>query len=267
MKRQRRNLLIAVLAGLAGSACLAFFIWGQAQSVIAKEKELVQKYEGGTMQVLVAKRRIDAGTLLAERHFEVHEWPVIFTVEGTVHAGDKDQVLGKRSTSTILAGETLSKIRLSQQISALDRLKEGYSAVTIGTDDEHALGGEIIQGMRLTLMAGQSDGSVSMIAADVEVLSANTASSMAASAVEASESQESSWDSLGLGSSDESRGNSLSSGGSSRAESICWVTLSVPNTQVAQVLSASRASRIHLVLPGGSGPAALVPLEAPSEGL
>jgi len=230
----RKRLVIALLCGLLGSACMGLFLWNQGRSVERTRTELINQFDTKAVKVLVAKRRIEAGTVLEERHFDEQLWPSLFVPEGAILAEHAATVLGHRSAAAILRGEALTAARVFEQELALDRLSEGMCAVTLPTDAVHALGGELICGMRVTLMGVMSDGRVEAIAHDIELLSTNTATS----------SED------GQGADTGERATLLGGQQAGKhGETINWVTLALPDEQVRQVLAASQARTLHLVLP------------------
>jgi len=238
---QKKKLTISIIAGFAGALCAVLFLWTQAQSATTARAEVLEQLEGGAKRVLVARDRIEAGTILSDRLFTEQTWPGMCLQEGTITVGDFEQYSGNRTAATILRGEALSATRIAGDPLPLDRLEAGMTALTLPADDVSALGGEILHGMRLTLMADTPDGRVAELVTDIEVLSANTPAVFA-----------------GLGGphdSDFPDGEpGLLAAGSpslppSNREPLNWVTLAVPSLQAEQILTASRAGTIHLVLP------------------
>jgi len=239
---QKRRLVISLAAGIAAALCASLFLWSQAQSTAQTQAEIVEQFKGGAKQVLVAREHIASGTVLSLNLFEEQTWPGICLPEGTLAAADFEQVEGHRTATTILAGEALSRARVFDKQLPLDRLSEGMTAVTLPADNVHALGGELLRGMRLTLMAATPNGRVTELATYIEVLSANTSAIQnTPNLLAENDSVENSRLTL-TGAADT---QSLPHSG----ESLHWVTLSIPNNQVEQVLTAARAGMIHLVLP------------------
>ena len=238
----KKRLIIAMACAAVGALCMGVFLWNQARSVSRTRAELVRQFGVGTSKVLVARRRIEPGTVLSEGLFDEQLWPAIFVPEGAVVAEQLKTVLGHRTLATILGGEPLTKARVFEQQLALDTLPEGMTAVTLPTDEVHALGGELLRGMKVTLMGVLPDGRVEAIAKDIEVLSANI-SAVAADVANNSD--------LDTGDSNRSSRNALlgGQGAINGGESIVWVTLALPDNQVSQVLAASQAHTLHLVLP------------------
>ncbi|MCL2745558.1 MAG: RcpC/CpaB family pilus assembly protein [Coriobacteriia bacterium] len=239
---QRRRIVISSIAGVLAALCAALFLWGQAQSANRMHAELLEDFKGGAVNVMVARSRIEPGTLLSERLFEEQTWPRFCLPEGAIEAKDFEQIEGHRSAAIILKNEALAASRVFDRQLPADRLSEGMTAVTLPADDVHALGGELLRGMRLTLMAGTSDGRVSELASYIEVLSSNIAATQAEFAEASSDPQ-----------ADESRialtGGVSTQGLVGGTESLNWVTLAIPNEQVEQILTAARVSTLHFVLP------------------
>ncbi|MCL2679970.1 MAG: Flp pilus assembly protein CpaB [Coriobacteriia bacterium] len=240
----KKRLIISLVAGLVGALCAALFLFSQAQSTAAARAEIAEQFEGSSQTVLVARQQIDSGTILSERLFERKTWPEFCLPEGTIAADDFATLDGRRASATILAGEALTTARVFDQQLPLDRLAVGMTAVTLPTDDTHALGGELLRGMRVSLMAAVADGQVKELARNIEVLSANTSAVLA----------DSQHDSDASGSDAARRALTGGSTTNSRNEALHWVTLAIPSDQVEQVLTAIRAGSIHLVLPKESTP-------------
>jgi len=240
---QKKRLIISIVAGIIAAMCAALFLWSQAQSADRAHGEMIEQFKGGAISVMVARNRIESGTVLSDQFFERQVWPGFCLPEGAVAVEDFEKVRGHRSAATILKGEALTTLRVFDQQLPVDRLSEGMTAVTLPADDIHALGGELLRGMRLTLMAGTSDGRVSEIASYIEVLSANTAAAQVDSMAEVDDSQADGSRSILTGGA--STQNLSGQGG----ESLNWITLAIPNEQVEQILTASRVGAIHFVLP------------------
>ena len=239
---EKKRLIIAMSSAIVAALCAILFLWSQAQSSTLAQTEIIEQLEGEVQDVLIARQRIEAGTMLNEDLFNERTWPGLYLPEGVVAAQDFPEIKGRRASATILAGEALTTLRFFDQPLALDRLEPGMTAVTLPADDVHALGGELLRGMRLTLMASASDGQVAKLAQNIEVLSANTAAVQMDLAAKADDPQADSSRSVLTGA-------TSSQGAYGSSESLHWVTLAIPNGQVEQILTASRAGMIHFVLP------------------
>jgi len=235
-------------AGLIGALCAGLFLFSYAQSASNARAEAIEQFDGELQQVLVAREQIDVGTVLTSHLFEQQLWPQIYLPEGAIAAQDYERIEGHRTSAVILAGEVATKARIFDQALPLDRLAEGMTAVTLSTDNVHALGGELVRGMHLSLMAAVPNGRVEELAHSIEVLSANTSAVQMGRENAAASDDVSDGRTTLIGGSASSGTNRMQSGN----ESITWVTLAIPDAQVEQVLTAARAGAIHLVLPAAA---------------
>ncbi|MCL2881730.1 MAG: Flp pilus assembly protein CpaB [Coriobacteriia bacterium] len=223
----RQRMLIALACAVVAAVLLGLFLQRSATAAERNQRALLARYGGQTTEVLVARKDLAAGTVVSSGLVEVKSWPVTLLPEGTLLARDREAIIGKRTTAWVAQGEPLVRKRVLQAAARLDALAEGFSAVTISTDVVHALGGEVSCGMRVTLMGAPVAGAVTPIATNIEVLSS--------SASARDTKTESSSSSAGL----------FGTGGSS---DITWVTLAVPTSQAAQIITAAQSGKLWLVL-------------------
>jgi Flp pilus assembly protein CpaB len=236
----QRRILLAAVCGAAAALGVGLFLWNQAQTGLRARRALYAQFEGGASKALVARVRIEPGTLITQQHFAEEPWPALLLPEGALKPQQATAIIGTRARTLIVAGEVLTEARLFEEVLPLDRLAVGMTAVTLSTDAVHALGGELLRGMRVTLMASLTDGRVEALADDLEVLSANTA--VAASEAATAEAATDATARKGL------LGGSGGASGQSGGD-IQWVTLAIPEDKVTQVLAAANANTLHLVLP------------------
>jgi len=229
-------MLIALACAIVAAVLLGVFLQRSATASQRSERALLRRYGGQTVRILVARKDMAAGTVVSSGQVEVKSWPATLAPEGALLERDREAVLGKRTTAWVAQGEPLLRARMLQTVKPLDALQKGLSAVTISTDAVHALGGEVSDGMRVTLMGAQVTGVVAPLAANIEVLSSSTSAREAKAAAESSSSSSSS----------SSSGTGLFGAGS--ASDISWVTLAVPTPQAAQVIAAAQAGKLWLVL-------------------
>ena len=229
----RQRMVIALACATVAAVLLGLFLQRSATAAQRNERALLQRYGGQTVQVLVARKDLAAGTVLAAGLLKEQSWPTILLPEGTLLARDRATILGKRTTAWVAGGEPLARRRVLQAEKSLDALARGLSAVTISTDAVHALGGEVTDGMRVTLMGAGTGGVVAPLATNIEVLSSNASGA---------------GDKAGSSSSSSSGGGLFGAGGGS---DISWVTLAVPTPQAAQVISAAQSGKLWLVLQNG----------------
>jgi len=223
----RKRMIVALGCALLTALLLGLFMQRNATAAERSQRALLKRYGGQTVEVLVTSRDLSSGTLLDSEALKTQSWPATLLPEGALLARDRAAVLGKRTTAWIPRGEPLLRKRVLQTAARLDGLAAGLSAVTISTDAVHALGGEVVCGMRVTLMGAGISGVVAPLASDIEVLSSSTSSRDTRA---------------------ESPASSAGIFGTSGASDIDWVTLAVPTPQAAQVISAAQAGKLWLVL-------------------
>ena len=222
----RQRIVIALCCAAAAMVLLGLFMQRNATAARRGERALLARYGGQTVQVLVARKDLNPGTLLENGLLKTQTWPVNLLPEGALLERDRATALGKRTTAWVACGEPLVADRVLRAKKSLDVLSAGLSAVTIATDTVHALGGEVSDGMRVTLMGASTSGVVSPLATGIEVLS---------SSASAQDSKAEATPAAGL----------FSSGG---ASDIKWITLAVPTPQAAQVIAAAQTGKLWLVL-------------------
>ncbi|MCL2333128.1 MAG: Flp pilus assembly protein CpaB [Actinomycetia bacterium] len=229
----RQKMVVALACATVAALLLGLFLQRSATAAERSQRSLLRRYGKETVQVLVARRDLSSGTLLDSKALKAQSWPAVLLPEGALLERDRAALLGKRTTAWVARGEPVLRKRVLQAEKSLDGLSAGLSAVTISTDAVHALGGEVSDGMRVTLMGAGVSGVVAPLATNIEVLSSST--SVRDRKAEAASSSTSGLGLFGAGATSD----------------ISWVTLAVPTPQAAQVISAAQAGKLWLVLQGG----------------
>jgi len=227
----RQRMMIALGCAVIVAVLLGVFLQRNATAAERSQRALLARYGGQTVQVLVARKSLASGTVLSGGLLETKSWPVTLLSQGTVLARDRATILGKRTTAWVAQGEPLVRTRVLQRAKRLDTLQKGLSAVTISTDAVHALGGEVTDGMRVTLMGAGDRGVVAPLAANIEVLSSSASTHDTKAATSSS---------------------STSLFGTGGISDISWVTLAVPTSHAAQIISAAQTGKLWLVVQNGS---------------
>lgn len=218
---RRRAVVVASVSG-------AIFVLGA--SALAWQFTLsVQRAQAGDgarpVAVVTCASDISAGDRLTDLNITEAKVPKQLVPDGAVLSGDLAEAKGHRVTVDMGRGEILTEHRISS-VSPLDRIRSGFTAVTVAADPVRALGGEATPGMKVDVMVEEAVGTVSTVATSVRILSASNGRGPTA---------------------DES---SLVSAGSSSGGDISWVTLEIPDPVVSAVVQASTSGSVYLVLPG-----------------
>ncbi|MCL2323966.1 MAG: Flp pilus assembly protein CpaB [Actinomycetia bacterium] len=221
----RQRIVIAVVSATIAALLIGVFLQRSATAAERQQRALLRRYGSMTAQILVARKDLEPGTLLGGGDLKTQSWPVMLIPKGALLERDRGSITGKRITAWVAQGEPLVRKRVAAQVKRLDSLAAGLSAVTIATDAVHALGGEVSEGMRVTLMGTGSSGVVTALATDIEVLSSSK-----------------------IARSDAGKSSGTSLLGTGMSSDISWVTLAVPTRVAAQILSSAQTGKLWLVL-------------------
>ena len=149
MKRSRTT-IIGMACGLACAACVFAYAQGVRGEADAARAEALARYGGEQLEVCVAKRDIAAGESVDASAVETRLWVAdLLPAEAFRSSGD---VVGKKASSTILAGEVLSERRFRDAGSRLD-VPEGLTALSVPAKDVQAVGGAVAAGSRVDVYA------------------------------------------------------------------------------------------------------------------
>jgi Flp pilus assembly protein CpaB len=228
---------IAPVCAVFAAVCVAAFLWTQAQSTQQLRSQILKRFGGPEVKVLVARRTIEAGELIRDSMLEEASWVSLLLPDSVVKPQNRTRVVGHRASALILAGEPLCAERVFGQSSALADMGAGQTAVTLSTDAVHALGGELARGMKVSLMGALPDGRVEELAGKVAVLSADAGIARDEHAASDGSSAE------------EERGLLTGSSSAPSGSAISWVTLAIPDEQVKRILAAANTNTVYLVLP------------------
>ena len=126
-----------------------------------------------------------------------------------------DDVVGKKASSTILAGEVLSERRFRDAGSRLD-VPEGLTALSVPAKDVQAVGGAVAAGSRVDVYATGGT-STDVLASGVLVLATSASA------------QESTTDAK------------------------VWITVAVAPESVQEIVAAAQKTELYFTLPGSEG--------------
>lgn len=211
--RRNKVTIVGVLCGLACAVCVFVYIQGVRGEADSARVEALARYGGEQLEVCVAKQDIAAGETVAIGAVETRLWVADLLPEGAVRSSDS--VLGRKVSSTVLAGEVLSERRFQDSGSHLD-IPQGLTAVSVPAKDVQAVGGAVGAGSRADLYATGAT-STDIIASDVLVLAT----------------------SVGM------------SDGESSAK-VSWITLAVQQEAVQEIVSAAQRTELYFTLPGSA---------------
>lgn len=225
MKR-KRTVAIGLVSGVICAACVFMYLQDVTGRAEAARAEALARYGGEQVEVCVAKRDIASGEVVEAGAIETKLWVADLLPQDAVRASS--EVLGKRATSPILAGEVVSQKRFEGTSSSLE-VPEGLSAVSVPARDVQAVGGAIEPGMKVDVY------STGATATEIIVRGAQVVSTNASQA------------------------------GDQASKTVSWITLAVEPKLVQELVSAAQTTDLYFVLPGTSDDS-LARFEKPASG-
>jgi len=173
MNKRLLSVLIFAFLVSAGASVALYQLISSKMTVTATSK-------APAVQVLVAGRNLEIGSLIKDTDFKLVEWP------GALPAGaivKKDDALGRGVMVAIFDGEPIIESRLAPKGSGggfVATIKPGMRAVAIRVNDINGLGGFVLAGMHVDIIISgtppnsqSNNGAVAKtLLQDIEVISA-----------------------------------------------------------------------------------------------
>lgn len=212
MKRRTRFVL-SVAAGLLAVLAASLYASSIRSEAEQTKAETMARYGGDLVDVCVSTRDIEPGETIDDVNVCVEKW--VATLLPSDAATSLRAVEGKKATSHIPKNTVISPLYFKTTDTALD-IPRGKAAVSLGIDDEHALGGAVAAGDQVDVYVSK-DG-VSDCLCRAILVTTNVAME-------------------GEGAGD-----------------ITWATLAVDTDNVKELLAASTRGTVNLVVPSsGTG--------------
>lgn len=209
MKRNK-TVIASIACGLLCAFCVLAYTTSVQEEAEEARAEVLARYGGDQVEVVVAKEDIVAGQTVDASAIEKRLWIVDLLPDGAV--SNSDQVVGKKASSTVLAGEVLSSRRFEGLDVSLD-IPEGMTAVSVPAQNVQAVGGAVSSGLHVDAYSTGGT-STNLIASNVLVLSTNASGKDEASGVE-----------------------------------VAWITLAVEPKSVQELVAAAQKTELYFSLP------------------
>lgn len=223
MKQTRTRLILALLCGIIAAVAMGFYATGVQAQAAQSRQQAFASYGGEQVEVYIALRDIAVGETLSSENVSSQLWLSDLLPMGAL--GEQDAVFGQTVTIPLMKNEPVVAAKLGalkKPVSA----PTGLVAVSIPSEDVLAVGGAIQAGTLVTVYAVHAQ-VVELIAQEVLVLETSNGST----GVQA--------ENAGL------------FGGATSRPQLSWVTLAVEPDTAQELIAASAAGNLHLVLPGG----------------
>lgn len=170
---KRKALFILSLASALVCAFAVYTYTDQVRLEADQQRdEALSRYGGEQVEVCVATKDIAAGESISSDNVTTKQWLVDLLPEDAVSS--VDELAGQQATSSIVAGEVISKRHFDGASLNID-VPEGLQAVSIEVEEAQAVGGALEAGSIVDVYAvGSSD--TSLLASKVYVASAGNSS-------------------------------------------------------------------------------------------
>lgn len=159
------GIIAVMLAGAHADAARA-----QARE---ERAEVLERYGGEVTTLVVARRELARGDVVAEADVEEREWLSDLAPAGSI--GSLDDVVGVRLTSPVASGAPITGLDFAKEEGSLD-VPEGRVALSVRLGDRSGVAQDTAPGSRVLAYAATADG-VRLISDDVQVLGMGSSAS------------------------------------------------------------------------------------------
>lgn len=169
--RKRIRLITSLCCGLLAVMLAAAYGEQARAEVRAERSEVLERYGGEVVSLLVAKQELSAGTIVSETNTEMREWLADLAPKGALTS--LDEAVGLRLSCAVAANEPLNELDVASQEGAID-IPEGRVAISVSLSDKTGLVQSVSNGSRV-LCYRNVDSSLKSICSDALVISTNGA--------------------------------------------------------------------------------------------
>ncbi len=215
----RHPLAVCVVCGVLAVAFVLLYVAQVNARAQEAHADMLTRYGGEQVEVCVASRDIAVGETVDATCVTMRVWVANLLPRGAVRA--VQDVVGRKATSAIIAGEVICEARFAQVSEELE-VPYGMTAVTVPAKDVQAVGGAIEPGMRIDIYA-----------------TGNSATQLIGSGI------------LVLATSKQPGGGTVGAGSSAAAgQSLQWITLALSPESVEETVAAAQGLALYFALPG-----------------
>jgi pilus assembly protein CpaB len=209
----RRTIVVATLCGLLCAGCVFAYVAMVHKDVESARTEVMEKYGGDQVEVLVATRDLYPGEAIDVGNTAMKLWVSDLLPEGAITKPEK--AMGSKLTSMVLEGEAISDKRFRASALAID-VPKGTVALSVPAKDVQAVGGSLSAGNRVDVYSVGTN--TTLLGAGILVLATSASGDDGVSGAE-----------------------------------IEWVTLAVAPEKVEEFVAASESLEIYFALPYSGG--------------
>lgn len=163
--RKKARVVVSVASGLLAALLTCWYVTSVCEEAQVRQREAIESYGGDVARVCVATRDIEPGELIDDGNVAVEDW-VSSLLPSDVYTS-MEEVAGKTATSRIPKRAVVSSAYFTETRVGSLEVPGGMVAVSVASDEEHALGGAIKAGDRVDVYASRNSVADLLLSAQV----------------------------------------------------------------------------------------------------
>lgn len=163
--RKKARVVVSVAMGLLAAVLTCWYVTSVREEVQVRQRETIESYGGDVTRVCVAARDIEPGERIDDGSVAVEDW--VSSLLPSDAFTSMEEVAGKTATSRIPKRAVVSAAYFIEKPVGSLEVPDGMVAVSVASDEEHALGGAIKAGDRVDVYASRDSVADLLLSAQV----------------------------------------------------------------------------------------------------
>lgn len=163
--RKKARVVVSVVSGLLAALLTCWYVTSVREEAQVRQREAIESYGGDVTRVCVATRDIEPGELIDDGNVAVEDW--VSSLLPSDAYTSMEGVAGKTATSRIPKRAVVSSAYFTETRVGSLEVPGGMVAVSVASDEEHALGGAIKAGDRVDVYASRNSVADLLLSAQV----------------------------------------------------------------------------------------------------
>ena len=163
--RKKARVVVSVASGLLAALLTCWYVTSVREEAQVRQREAIESYGGDVTRVCVATRDIEPGELIDDGNVAVEDW--VSSLLPSDAYTSMEGVAGKTATSRIPKRAVVSSAYFTETRAGSLEVPSGMVAVSVASDEEHALGGAIKAGDRVDVYASRNSVADLLLSAQV----------------------------------------------------------------------------------------------------
>ena len=139
--RKKARVVVSVAMGLLAAVLTCWYVTSVREEAQVRQRETIELYGGDVTRVCVATRDIEPGERIDDGSVAVEDW--VSSLLPSDAFTSMEEVAGKTATSRIPKRAVVSAAYFIEKPVGSLEVPDGMVAVSVASDEEHALGGAI----------------------------------------------------------------------------------------------------------------------------